>query len=57
MPNCSLGKAPLRATIAALQEIVFTAPLHNNGSYSIVACVFVSAEMFTESLPNNERLF
>jgi hypothetical protein len=26
-------------------EGVFTAPLHSNGSYSIVACVFISAGM------------
>jgi hypothetical protein len=26
-------------------EGVFTTPLHINGSYSIVACVFVAAEM------------
>jgi hypothetical protein len=33
---------------------VFTAPLHSNGSYSIVACVFVAAGMcLTESLPSN----
>jgi hypothetical protein len=28
---------------------VFTAPLHGNGSYSIVACVFVAAEMCLQS--------
>jgi hypothetical protein len=36
---------------------VFTAPLYNNGSYSIVACVFIAAGMCTESLSSNERLF
>jgi hypothetical protein len=36
---------------------VFTAPLQSNGSYSIVACLFVAAGMFTESLSSNERLF
>jgi hypothetical protein len=30
-------------------EGVFTAPLHSNGSYSIVACVFVAAGMFLPS--------
>jgi hypothetical protein len=28
---------------------VFTAPLHSNGSYSIVACVFVSTGMCVPS--------
>jgi hypothetical protein len=37
-------------------EGVFTAPMHSNGSYSIVACVLAAAGMFTESLPSNERL-
>jgi hypothetical protein len=26
-------------------DSVFTAPLHSNGSYSVVACVFVAAGM------------
>jgi hypothetical protein len=30
--------------------------LYSNGSYSIVACVIVAGNMFTESLPSNERL-
>jgi hypothetical protein len=34
-------------------EGVFTAPLHSNGCYSIVASVLVAAGMFTESLPSN----
>jgi hypothetical protein len=29
----------------ACSSVVFTAPLHNNGSYPIVACVFVAAGM------------
>jgi hypothetical protein len=34
---------------------VFAAPLHGNGRYSIVACVFVAAgNVFTESLPSND---
>jgi hypothetical protein len=38
-------------------EGVSTASLHSNGSYSIVACVFVAAGMcFTESLPSNGHL-
>jgi hypothetical protein len=39
-------------------ESVFTALLHSNGSYSIVACVFVAAVMLlTEYLPTSGRLF
>jgi hypothetical protein len=36
---------------------VFAASLYSNGSYPIVACVFVASEMFTDLLPSNEHLF
>jgi hypothetical protein len=37
---------------------IFTEPLHSNGNYSTVACVFVCrGNVFTDSLPSNERLF
>jgi hypothetical protein len=37
---------------------VFTLPLHINGSFPIVAYVFIyAANLFTESLPSNESLF
>jgi hypothetical protein len=38
-------------------EGVFTASLHSNGCYSIVACVFMPREWVAESLSSNERLF
>jgi hypothetical protein len=54
LPQLNFSFKPLCRTTQKAQrfycwEGVFTVPLHSNGSYSIVACEFVAAEMFSLS--------